>query len=288
MSHDHGHERRTFWAALLTGTFMLAEIVGGAISGSLALIADAAHMLTDAVSLTFAWIAFRLAGRPADAARTFGYHRFQILVAFTNGISLFFIIGWILYEAVRRFLEPIEILGGTMLVVALLGLAVNIGAFLLLHGADRDNLNIRGALLHVLGDLLGSVAALTAAAVILWTGWTPIDPLLSVLVALILLRSAWRLVKESGHILMEGTPAHLDIAEIAGDLTAEVPEIRDIHHVHAWSLTQEKPLITLHARVRDPARSEETKAQIRQRLQERFGIEHATVEIEPDTRPSDP
>lgn len=285
MAHDHGHgnERRTFWAALLTGAFMFAEVAGGIISGSLALIADAAHMLTDAVSLTFAWFAFRLARRPADAARTFGYHRFQILVAFANGIALFFIIAWILYEGVQRFLAPVEVLGGIMLVVAAVGLVVNIAAFLALHGADRDNLNIRGAMLHVLGDLLGSVAALAAAVIILWTGWTAIDPLLSIVVALILLRGAWRLVAESGHILLEGTPRDVDIDEIKRDLLASVGGVVDIHHVHVWSLTQQKPLITLHARIDASACSEhfeDVVASIKRRIADRFGIDHATVEIE--------
>ncbi len=279
-SHDHGNVRRTFWAALLTGGFMLAEIAGGIVSGSLALIADAAHMLTDSVSLTFAWVAFRLAERPPDDERTYGWHRFQIVVAFANGLSLFFIIGWIVWEAVQRLAEPVPILGGTMLLVAAGGLLVNILAFALLHGADRENLNIRGALLHVMGDLLGSVAALAAAVVILWSGWTPIDPLLSMLVAAILLRGAWRLVRESGHILMEGTPVGLDIATIRADLEQNVPGLEAVHHIHVWSLTQEKVLITLHAKVADPARAADVKGAIRRRLGELFSIAHATIEIE--------
>lgn len=280
MAHVHSgsNKKRTFWAAVLTAGFMGAEIVGGLISGSLALLADAAHMLTDAVSLTFAWIAFRLAERPPDKARTYGYDRFQILVAFTNGISLFFIVAWILYEAIQRFFNPVEILGVTMMAVAFAGLVVNIAAFLLLHGADRENLNIRGAMLHVVGDLLGSVAALCAAGVILWTGWTPIDPLLSILVALILLRGAWRLVTEAGHILLEGAPRNIDIEEIKRDIAANVVGVADIHHVHVWSLTQQKPLITLHADIAAGADPEQTVSLIRAHISERFQIEHATIE----------
>lgn len=276
----HANERRTFWAAVLTGGFMLFEFGGGVIAGSLALIADAAHMLTDAVSLGFAWYAFRLSGRPADAARSYGFDRLQILVAFANGIALFFVVGWVFYEAASRLFEPVEVLGGTMLAVALAGLAANLVAFAVLHGGDRENLNIRGALLHVLGDILGSLAAIVAAIVIVATGWTPIDPLLSGLVSLILLRGAWRLVSQAGHILLEGTPEHLSVAEIGADLVAAVPEVDDVHHVHVWSLTQERLLITLHARIAGDSRPEQAVAAIKARLAEKFAITHATVEIE--------
>jgi len=279
--HDlSANRRRTFWAALLTGGFMLAEVAGGLISGSLALLADAAHMLTDTASLAFAWLAFRLAERPADDDRTFGYHRFQILVAFANAITLFLIIGWIFAEALHRLYEPVEILGSVLATVALAGLVVNIVAFLLLHGADRENLNIRGAMLHVLGDLLGSLAALAAAGVILTTGWTPIDPLLSMVVGLILFRSAWRLAKESGHILLEGTPAGVAVENIKQDLVEHVPGLVRVHHVHAWSLTQSQPLLTLHAEISDGHDPLTATERIKSRLIERFDIDHATVEIE--------
>lgn len=288
MGHDHGprqgdqsqNRSRTFWAAVITGVFMVAEVAGGIISGSLALIADAAHMLTDAVSLGFAWFAFRLAERPADSDRTFGYHRFQILVAFANAIALFLIVGWIFVEALQRLYNPVEILGPVLLAVAAAGLCVNVVAFLLLHGADRENLNVRGAMLHVLGDLLGSVAALIAAGVIITTGWTPIDPLLSMVVCLILLRSAWRLAGESGHILLEGTPVGISVDDIKRDLLETVPGLARVHHVHAWSLTQSQPLLTLHAQISDGHDPLETIGGIKSRLVERFGIDHATVEIE--------
>jgi cobalt-zinc-cadmium efflux system protein len=290
MGHQHEHgmgasghgvnRRRTFWAALLTGGFMLAEVVGGLISGSLALLADAAHMLTDTASLSLAWLAFRLAERPADDDRTFGYHRFQILVAFANAITLFLIIAWIFVEAVHRLYEPVEVLGSVLLMVALVGLAINVIAFALLHGADRENLNIRGAMLHVLGDLLGSLAALIAGAVILTTGWMPIDPLLSMVVGLILFRSAWRLAKESGHILLEGTPAGVAIEDIKQDLVSHVPGLVRVHHVHAWSLTQSQPLLTLHAEIADGQDPLAAIKLIKSRLLERFDIDHATVEIE--------
>ncbi|MEX2453248.1 MAG: cation diffusion facilitator family transporter [Rhodospirillaceae bacterium] len=286
-SHPHhhgdahsGNERRLAVAAAITGLFMIAEVAGGVLSGSLALIADAGHMLTDFASLTLAWFAFRLSRRPADWKRTYGFDRFQIIVAFANGIALFLVAGWILYEAVSRLFEPVEIVGPVMAGVAFAGLVVNIAAFAILHGADRDNLNIRGAALHVLGDLLGSVAALAAAATIILTGWTPIDPILSVLVAALILRSAWRLVKESGHILLEGAPANMDVAAIAEDLPRSIDGVRRVHHLHAWSITQERSMLTLHADVAETLRDVDAIAAIKARLQEKFGIDHATVEIE--------
>jgi cobalt-zinc-cadmium efflux system protein len=267
-------------AALITGLFMGAEIVGGVISGSLALLADAGHMLTDFASLSLAWFGFRLARRPADWMRTYGFDRFQVLIAFTNGVALFAIAAWIVYEAVERLSTPRPVEGGIMVVVALLGLLVNVAAFMLLHGADRENLNVKGAAVHVLGDLLGSVAALVAGAVILFTGWTPIDPLLSILVAAIILRSGWTVVMDSGHILLEGAPPELDTRDIGPDLAANVPGVIGVHHVHVWSITQERQMVTLHACVEDDREGDQMVKAIKQRLHARFGLDHATIEIE--------
>src|SRR5690606_38642777 len=193
--HHESDQRRVQIALVLTGLFMLVEVAGGLISGSLALLADAGHMLTDTMALLLAAVAFRVSARPADAKRSFGYHRFQILAAFVNGLTLLFIVGWILLEALQRFMDPPAVTGGLMLGVAAAGLVVNLVVFAILHGGDQENLNIRGAALHVLGDLLGSIAAVSAAIVIMTTGWMTIDPLLSVLVAALILRSAWLLVK---------------------------------------------------------------------------------------------
>lgn len=279
--HHHAHnEARTLIAAGLTGSFMLAEVVGGVLFGSLALLADAGHMLTDFVSLSLAFFAFRLSRRPADWKRTYGYDRFQVLAAFVNGVALLVIVAWIVVEAIRRFAEPVEVAGQGLMAVAGLGLLVNIAAFLALHGADRDNLNIRGATLHVLGDLLGSVAALIAGLVIWMTGWTPIDPLLSLLVAVLILRSAWGLTKDSARILLEAAPKDLDVRHIAPDLMEAIPEVEDVHHVHAWSITEGKAMITLHARVPVGSMPDPIAAAIKARLAERFHITHATVEIE--------
>jgi cobalt-zinc-cadmium efflux system protein len=282
-AHSHRHdtnERRMGIAALITGLFMGAEIVGGVISGSLALLADAGHMLTDFASLSLAWFGFRLARRPADWMRTYGFDRFQVLIAFTNGVALFAIAAWIVYEAVERLSTPRPVEGGIMVVVALLGLLVNVAAFMLLHGADRENLNVQGAAVHVLGDLLGSVAALVAGAVILFTGWTPIDPLLSILVAAIILRSGWTVVMDSGHILLEGAPPELDTRDIGPDLAANVPGVIGVHHVHVWSITQERQMVTLHACVEDDREGDQMVKAIKQRLHARFGLDHATIEIE--------
>jgi cobalt-zinc-cadmium efflux system protein len=282
-SHSHAHgasERRIGIAALLTGLFLLAEIAGALVSGSLALLADAGHMLTDFASLALAWYGFRLARRPADWKRSYGYDRFSILIAFANGMALFGIAAWIIVEAWHRLDAPAPVLGGVMFWVALAGLLVNVLAFWVLRGGDRDNLNVRAAALHVAGDLLGSVAAIAAAIVIIATGWTPIDPILSVFVTLIILRSAWNVVRESGHILLEGTPGGIDGREIARDLTAAFPTIIDVHHVHAWAITQERPMITLHVRLADQERPEQVAARVKRRLSERFGIAHSTVEVE--------
>ncbi|WP_243254231.1 cation diffusion facilitator family transporter [Sulfitobacter indolifex] len=272
-------ERAIAIAAILTGGFMGAEVVGGLISGSLALLADAGHMLTDFASLILAWLAFRLARRPADWKRTYGFDRFSVLAAFVNGLSLFAIAIWILIEAVQRLRDPSEVLGGLMLWVAVGGLVVNILAFWVLSRAEGDNLNVRAAALHVMGDLLGSVAAIIASLVIIWTGWTPIDPILSVVVVTLILRSAWAVVRESGHILLEGAPRGFDARAISSDLEASVLGVERAHHVHAWSITQERPMATLEIDLEAGADAHVVKRAVKARVQELSGVDHVTVEI---------
>ncbi len=280
--------RRILWALLLIGGFTAVEVAGGIISGSLALLADAAHMFVDTVSLLFAWVGFKLSRRPADHARTYGYHRLPVLVAYTNGVFLVIVVGWIFFEAAERVLNPAPVLAGPMLVVAVLGLLVNVAAFAALHGADRENLNVRGALLHVLGDMLGSVAAVSAALVIMAFGWTPIDPLLSVFVGLLVMRSAWFLLKDAAHVLLEGVPGDLDVREIGRDLVSSLDEVKDVHRVHVWSLSQDHSLLTLHARVLEGAHPDSTIAAIKSRLASRFEIRHVTVQIEFEACGDDP
>jgi cobalt-zinc-cadmium efflux system protein len=286
-THGHGHvhahahdERRLLLALILTGGFMVVEAVGGIFAGSLALLADAGHMLTDTAALALSWYAFLVSRRPATQERSYGQHRFQVLAALINGVALVAVAGWIAVEAVRRLFDPVPIMGTTMLVIAAIGLSVNIAGFLILHGGNQENLNMRGAALHVLGDLLGSVAAIVAAIVILWTGWTPIDPILSVLVALLILRSAWGLVGHSWHVLMEGTPEGLDVDRLRRELTDAVPGVEDVHHVHAWSLTPERPLITFHASLGADADHDEVLRRLRVELVTRFNIEHSTIQLE--------
>lgn len=281
-------ERRLGLAALLTACFLVVEVVGALLSGSLALLADAGHMLTDVASLGLAWFGFRLARRPADWKRTYGFDRFSILVAFVNGLALFVIAGWIVVEAFRRLSEPIPILGGAMLAVALGGLAVNIAALWVLWDSDHENLNVRAAALHVVGDLLASVATVAAAIVIFATGWARIDPILSLAVSLVIVHSAWQVVRDSGHILLEGAPSGVDAREIRADLKQAFPQIVDVHHVHAWSITSERTMMTLHARVCDGQPPERIAGLIKERLQEKFGIGHATIEIEFDRCADEP
>jgi cobalt-zinc-cadmium efflux system protein len=270
-------------ALVLTGLFMVVEVVGGIISGSLALLADAGHMLTDTMALALAAMAFHVSKRPPDGKLTFGYQRFQILAAFVNGISLFAIVGWILFEAVQRFLNPNEILGETMLLVAAAGLIVNLISFAVLHTGDQDNLNIRGAALHVAGDLLGSVAAIVAALVIIYTGWAPIDPILSVAVAMLILKSAWSLVKRSAHILLEGAPEWLDVAAMQDRVVAGVPGVGEIHHVHIWGLTPQELILTMHMTIVDgvPSQSDVVR-DTKQFMKDEYGIAHSTIEVDID------
>ncbi|WP_281981190.1 cation diffusion facilitator family transporter [Thalassorhabdomicrobium marinisediminis] len=283
--HDHGHshvpknERKIAIAAVLTGGFMLAEVVGGVISGSLALIADAGHMLTDFASLVLAWFAIRLVRKPADWKRTYGFDRFSVLAALVNGLSLFAIAIWITFEAIQRLSDPHEVLGGLMLWVAIGGLLVNIIAFWILTRGESENLNVRAAALHVAGDLFGSIAAIVASVVIIYTGWTPIDPILSVLVVLIILRSAWAVVRESGHILLEGAPRGFDRREVAKVLKSEVSGITDVAHIHAWSVTQERPMVTMELTVDPSVDPVQVKDAAKAILRDRFRIDHSTIEV---------
>ena len=282
-SHIRDNMRRVVIALVLTGAFMIVEVIGGILSGSLALLADAGHMLTDTMALALAAVAFQVCKRPADAKLTYGYHRFQILAAFVNGLSLIFVVGWILFEAVDRFLDPTEVLGETMLIVAAAGLVVNLIAFAVLHGGDRENLNIRGAAIHVAGDLLGSVAAIAAALVIIYTGWTPIDPILSVAVAMLILRSAWVLVKRSSHVLLEGAPEWLDTKIMQDKIVSQVSTVNSIHHVHVWGMTPQDLMLTMHVQLeQEPGNPTECIRRIKEVLREEYGIGHSTIEIETD------
>ena len=286
--HGHGHshdvdadsERRVLIVLVMTASFMLVEVVGGLLSGSLALLADAGHMLTDAGALALAWFAFRIGRRPADASRSYGYHRLKVIAAFSNGIALVIITIWIVIEAVTRFVDPVTVESELMMGVAALGLLVNIVGFIILHRGDRSSINMRGASLHVLSDLLGSVAALGAGIIIYFTGWMPIDPLLSLLICGLIIYTAVGLVRDAGHILLEGTPDDMEAARIREHLMAAIPAIEDVHHLHIWLLTEGRPVMTLHVRVRDEADQQSVLHAVSEALANDFGVEHATIQVE--------
>jgi len=282
--HHHGgavDERRMAAAFAIILVFMVVEVVGGALSGSLALLADAGHMISDVAALGMSWLAIHVGKRPADAARSFGYRRLEVLAAFVNGCALFVVAGWVTFEAIRRLGTPVPVLGGPMLGVAVAGTLANLAAFFVLSGGGRANLNVQSAWIHVLGDLFGQVAAVVAAGIILLTGWFPIDPILSVVVALIILKSAYGIVRASSHILLEGTPPGLDLEAMRADLKTVVPPTADVHHVHVWSLTTEEPLITLHVSCAGDENPQSLMTALRERLRDRYGINHSTIQVEP-------
>jgi cobalt-zinc-cadmium efflux system protein len=278
--HRHADTRRLGFAALLTGGFMLAEAAGGYLAGSLALLADAGHMLTDTAALTMAFAASRLARRPADPRRSYGYQRIQVLAALVNSLALLGLIAWLAVEAVQRLLAPQPVDARLMLVIALLGAALNVGVALLLRRGHDQDLNLGAAYAHVLSDLAGSVAASLAAVIILTTGWTRADPLLSLLIAALIARLAIRLLRRSSHILMEGTPEGIDARRLAAELVEALPGVEDVHHVHAWSLGSRHALVTLHARLRPGQEPDEALAAIKRWLAGRYGIEHSTIQLE--------
>jgi cobalt-zinc-cadmium efflux system protein len=284
--HDHGHGHGASSSTLLgaalalTGAFMLVEFAGGFLARSLALIADAGHMLTDTAALALAWAATRIAARPADTRRSFGYQRLRVLATFVNGCALLFIVAWIAVEAVQRLLNPVDVNATAILWVGGLGLIVNLIVFAMLRRGDSHDMNIAAASLHVIGDLLGSAAAVLAGVVILFTGWLPIDPLLSLFVSVLIVRSALALVRRSAHILMEGAPDWLDIGELRRTLEERIPAIRDVHHVHAWLVGPQETLLTMHASVSAAADHAVVLKDAKVLLAERFGITHATIQIE--------
>jgi cobalt-zinc-cadmium efflux system protein len=281
-AHHHGpptSQGKLFWALLLTGGCMVIEAAGGWIAGSLALLADSAHMLTDCASLAMSYAAVRAASRPATAELSYGHHRWQVLAAFVNGLALLLLAGWITLEAVQRLHAVSAVQGSVVAGVAAIGLLVNILAFAVLSRGE-GNLNVRGALSHVIGDMLGSLAALIAGGVILLTGWMPADPILSAVVALLMVRSGWRIARESAHILLEGTPTNFDSARVERELLLAVPDVTSVHHLHVWCLTDERPVMTLHAVLCDGADRDRALINIQSVLHNRFGVEHVTVQIE--------
>ena len=281
--HSHGHrhdasERRLTIALMILGSFTLVEAAGGYFANSIALAAEAAHMLTDSASLLLAIIAIRVGRRPPDARRTYGHRRYQPLAAFVNGQVLLLLTLWVVYEAVARVMSPPPVNGRLMLGVALAGGVANLAALLALSGAR--SLNERGARAHVLSDLLGSGAASVAAVLILVNGWAIADPLLSLFVSVLVFRSAWSLTRDAADVLLEGAPAGIDMARIEKELIGHVPGLTGIHHVHVWSMTGESPTVTMHANLAPGTAHREAISAIHTRLAARLDVEHTTVQIE--------
>ena len=264
------------WALALTAGFAIVEALGGVMAGSLALISDAGHMVTDAASLGLALLAQRLARRPPSRRASYGYARAEVLAAFVNALALLGLVAFIAIEAVQRMLTPRPVAGSIVLIVAIGGFAVNLLIAWILSRGQRT-LNLRGALLHVLSDLLASVAAIVAGAVILTTGWMPIDPILSIVVALLIVRSTWQLLAQSTGVLMEGVPSHLDYDEVGRALTG-VSGITGVHDLHIWDMGAEDVALSAHVAIQDGAAWPEILAAAQRLLADRFGIRHATLQ----------
>jgi cobalt-zinc-cadmium efflux system protein len=281
-AHAHRHEGgRLLWALALTGGFALIELAGGLYARSLTLLADAGHMFADTASLALAWISLRFATLPSDRRRTYGYQRLQVLAAFVNSLLLLGAVAWLVVEAIHRLRTPAPVAGPVMFAIAAGGLLVNLVSLRLLHRGDTRNLNLRAAYLHVLSDALGSLMALIAAIVVTTSGWMQIDSLLALVVAALIVRSAVSVLIQSAHILLEGSPAWLDIDELQRELRTSVRGVIDVHHVHVWCLTSQHPLLTLHARIAPDASVGVVLAEIKHFLAERYALEHSTIQIEP-------
>ena len=265
------------WGLALTVVFALVEAVAGWWSGSLALLSDAGHMFTDALALGLALFAQTVARRPPSEHHTFGYARAEVLGAFANAVFMLVVVALIAIEAIHRLLNPAPVAGGIVMAVAAGGLAINLVVARILHAHDAHDLNTRAAYLHVLGDALGSVAALVAGAIVWSTGWWAADPLLSLFVVVLMLFSTWRLLRQSINVLMEGVPAHLSYPGI-GQALASIPGVRNVHDLHVWHMSAERVALSAHVMIDDPARWPAILASVQRVLRERFAIEHVTLQ----------
>ncbi len=280
--HHHETKQNRFVLALgLTGLIFLAELLGGWWTGSLALLADAAHVFMDAFALGLSYLALRAAALPADDRHTYGYHRLQILAALTNGIMLLLVAFEILREAWERWQQPRVIQAGPMLGIAIVGLLVNMVVAYVLHEHDHDDVNTRSAFLHVLSDTLASVGVIGAGVVILFTGWTWLDPLVSALIGLLIIVSAGRLLKETVHILVEGMPDGMTATAVA-DAMRNTPSVREVHDLHVWTVSPGYVALSAHVLLADQALSQtaDVMAALKYTLREQFGIEHTTIQFE--------
>ena len=283
--HDHGggevkHEKPLWWALGLTATFLVAEVIGGLLTNSLALLSDAAHMATDVIALTISLVAVRLSRRPPDAKRTYGYARMEAIGALVNGGMLFLVAGYILWEAVGRFSEPPSVASTGMLVVATMGLVVNLIAMRLLKAGSGESLNVKGAYLEVWADMLGSVGVIIGALIIQFTGFYIADPIIAVLIGLWVLPRTWTLLRAAGQVLMQGVPDGLDL-EAVRIMMLSHPSVGAVHDLHAWALGSKEPVLTAHIVLDAPTDDvDQVRRTLAAALDEQFGIAHATLQVE--------
>jgi cobalt-zinc-cadmium efflux system protein len=282
--HSHAHSRGASQRLLLTVLaltfgYMLAEAIGGYYTNSLALLSDAGHMLTDVAALGLSFLAVRFASRPATPRKTYGFYRLEILAALANGVALMVISLLICWEAYHRFLQPEEVRAWSLVWISVGGLAVNLISARLLQHVHEENLNLRGAFLHILGDLLGSVAAIITGLLIIWRGWVWADPLFSVLISLLIIYSAWRLVSDAVNVLLEGTPSHINLAAVEQAMRT-ISGVCDVHDLHIWTITSDRHAVTAHVVIDDLGESYRILRELRALLAERFALTHATIQIE--------
>lgn len=279
------HRRRLLLVVGITATVFVAQLIGGLVSGSLALLADAGHMLTDSTGLVIALIATTLAARPATPARTFGLQRVEVLAAMINGLLLVGIAVWVLQQAIARWNEPVEIASGLMLGVAVVGAAANAAGLLILRGGKDASLNLRGAYLEVLGDLLGSVAVIVAAIVITFTGWTRIDSIASIVIFALIVPRAWSLLRDVVDVLLEATPRGVDLDQVRRHIS-EIDGVIDVHDLHAWTITSGVPVLSAHVVVDADCLAEGRTGQVLDRLadclEDHFDVDHCTFQLEPE------
>ncbi len=283
--HQHSHQRhlqgKFRFAVVLTTFVLVVEVIGGILSNSLALLSDAAHVFSDSLSLIMSWLAIYLSTRPATSSRTYGYHRTEVFAAFINGVSLIAISGWIFYEAIQRFIEPEPVKSKEMLVVATFGFIANMVIVWLFHGEGHKNLNVRSAVLHVIGDALASVGVIVGGVVIYYTNWFVVDPILSCAIGLVVLVGAVRVTKEAVHILLEGSPKHADAQKVAACISA-IDSVKDVHDMHIWSLCSNYLALSTHVSIAEDANKSghQLRQEINDKLQTQFGIFHTTIQIE--------
>jgi len=279
----HTQTRRLLWALVISAVYFIAELIAGFLTNSLALLSDAGHMLSDIGAIALSLFAFRMARRPATHQSTYGFHRVEILAALFNGLTLWLIVGVIFAAAYNRFAQPPMVESFGMMIVAFFGLLVNIAAAAILHGGHRDNLNLRGAFLHVISDAVGSVGAIAAGVIMLTTGWYLADPLISIFISGLILFSSWSLVKDSFSVLMQSVPKGIRLEEVRLTIEA-VDGVSKVHDLHIWAVTSDIFTLSAHAVVANGEDFHQVLNNIEDTLKERFNIEHTTIQLETESR----